>query len=314
VGPKQLHPLTLTVRERELAVEAKLAALKPSADHISKQVDDPAPPLPAHMKGTVQLSLVANGARTATFALGLADLIDIRDPEQGLVIRTQAIDPDLSVLNVHLDGETRKLEASTRLGQTEIVFPLADRRQRPGAPDVRIFLPGVHGQGEFELDSQNIIFKDLGLGVGTTTVEVRGQRIFQVNLNPQDNWRFDAQVTFNQHDLPRIAITPRLDLQMMWKLMLIEADLASPPPPELRDMNFNLLIDALAGRPPVLEAIPDPLGGPDPRLKVVSGKLQLFSSTVITPVTAQAGQCLVPREPAPGEHPVLGAVSVTTCQ
>jgi hypothetical protein len=143
---------------------------------------------------------------------------------------------------------------------------------------------------------------------------VRGDRIIALDLNPADQRAFDATITFTPEGLPRLALSPRFDLGLMFKLGLVAAELeqaGSPVPPHLLDESYRLQLDAAGGQPPVLQAREHADGG---GLEIVSGRLTLSSSRVPEPVTAAAGQCVYPREPAPDQHPVLGTLNVTTCQ
>jgi hypothetical protein len=312
VGPARLQPLAALVRGREVSLTAKLAAVKPSTDHISERVGEPPPPLPAMMKGTVQLTIAAEGTRKASVSLGLLDLVDIRDPDQGLVIRTQAADPRVSVVRLGVDGDARRLQPSANLGQTEVIFPLEDRSVRPNAPDARVVVAGVHGLGAVDLDRQEITFQSVSLGLGPSYAEVRGQRIFQLDLNRDHGRALDLEIAVAD-GRPRLSISPRLDLTVMWKLMLIESDLSERAPEHLRDETYRLLVDAPPGEKPTLTQVTAADGRDAEDTKVVSGRLQLSSNKVPRPVAAEAGQCLSSRAPSPGEHPVLGTVSVYAC-
>jgi hypothetical protein len=264
------------------------------------------------VKPSIQLTIAAEGTRKASVSLGLLDLIDIRDPDQGLVIRTQAADPRISVLRLGMDGETRKLQPSVNLGQTEVFVPLHDRSVRPNAPDVRVVVAGLHGLGKVDLDRQEITFQSVSLGPGPSHAEVRGQRIFQLDLNGDHGRALDLEIAA-AGGRPRLSISPRLDLMVMWKLVLIESDLSEPAPDHLRDETYRLLVDAPPGEKPTLTQVTATDGRDAEDTKVVSGRLQLSSSKVPRPVTAEAGTCLSSRAPAAGEHPVLGTVSVYAC-
>ncbi len=311
VGAERVHPLTLFVDEREVAATTDLQALKATAQSISRALEEPDPGLPTVMRGTFRISLTREGARSAGLRLGLLDMIEVLDQKERFVFRTAAAD---RALVVRLDGETRRIEASAGVGLTEVIGPLDDNVNRqPPAPDLRVVVAGLVGTGTVDLGAEKLVFEGVGLGAGPSFAEVRGQRIVELNLNPQDRRVLDATVTFGPQGTPRLSLSPRFDLGLMFKLALIKDALSSPPPAHLEDETYRLLVDRDASGGPVLEAFEDEQQH-RAGVRVVSGAVTLSSSRVGTPVTATAGMCLEPTEPAPGAHPVLGAVKVTTCQ
>jgi len=170
--------------------------------------------------------------------------------------------------------------------------------RRTGSPDLRVVVAGVVGRGTVDLTAETLVFEKVGLGAGPSYAEVRGQRVVQLDLNPQDQRGFDATVTFGPDGSPRLAIAPRFDLNLMFKLMLIKAELSSPPPAHLEDESYRLLFEGAGGQGPVLEAFEDQ---PHQRsgLRVASGRLQLFSSKAAEPVTARCASTLRARRKKP---------------
>ncbi len=128
----------------------------------------------------------------------------------------------------------------------------------------------------------------------------------ELNLNPQDGRLLDATFTSTPEGLPRLALAPRFDLGLMFQLGRVAGELermGSPPPAHLLDEGYRLLIHRAAGKSPVLEVSEHADGE---GLRVVSGQVTLSSTAGAAPVTAEAGQCLQPREPAPGARRLRG--------
>jgi hypothetical protein len=308
VGPQKLQPVTLQISEQNIAATADLDRVKTAVAEVSRTLDEPDPGLPTVMRGRVTLTLGKEGTRTASLALGFRDMIEIRDDREGGAFRTVAADP---ALVVRADGEARQVTSRASIGLTEVVGPLDDYQYRPTpSPDLRVVVAGLTGEGLFDLGKEEITLRKIGLGRGASFAEVRGNRVVELNLNAGDDRVFDAAITFTPEGLPRLALSPRFDLGLMFKLGLIASELSSPPPAHLLDESYRLLVDAADGQAPVLEAREHADGG---GVRIVSGQVTLSSNRAEPPVKASAGQCLYPRDPAPGDHPVLGAVTVTSC-
>jgi hypothetical protein len=312
VGPQRVRPVGLLVSERSLQASTDLAVLKEAALEIARALEEKEPDLPTVMRGRVLLSLSKEGVRQAALSLGLLDMIEIRVEQERSAFRTAAAEHAFSL---YANGETGVLTATADVGLTEVVTPLDDSERRPTpSPDLRVVVAGLHGRGIFDAGNELIRFEGLAVGPGPSFAEVRGDRIIELNLNPADGRTFDATVTFTPEGLPRLALSPRFDLSLMFKLGLIAAELdqlGSPAPAHLLDETYRLQLDAAGGKPPVVQAREHSDGG---GLELVSGRLMLSSSRVPEPVTVEAGQCVYPREPAPDQHPVLGAINVTSCQ
>jgi hypothetical protein len=309
VGGERVRPLTLYIDPSRITATAELQAVKSAVLVVASRLEEPDPGLPTVMRGAFQLALTKDGERSATFALSLLDMIEVRDDQERSAFRTAAASPALSV---RLDGDARKIRSWASVGLTEVITPLDDNVRRPASPDLRVVVAGLYGQGTVDLNEEKLVFQNVGLGAGPSFAEVRGQRIVELNLNAQDKRGFDATVTVAPDGTPRLALAPRFDLDLMFKLALIKAELSSPPPAHLEDETYRLLVDGAGGQGPVLEPFED-REGQRTGVRVVSGQVSLSSSKVPAAVNAAAGQCLEPREPAPGDHPVLGAVQVTTC-
>jgi hypothetical protein len=312
VGPNRLRPVDLLVSPGGLSATSDLAVLKDAAVEITRALDEPDPGLPTVMRGRVQLALSKEGVRRAALSLGLLDMIEIVVEQERSAFRTAAAPRAFTLV---ANGEDRVVTAVAGFGLTEVVTPLDDNELRPTpSPDLRVVVAGLHGRGTFENAHQRIRFDGLGVGPGPSFAEVRGDRIIELNVNPSDQRAFNATITFTPEGEPRLELSPRLDVSLMFKLALIATELeqmGSAAPDHLRDESYRLQLDRAGGQPPVLQAREHADGG---GLEIVSGRLTLSSSRVPDPVTAAAGQCIYPGDPTPDQHPVLDAINVTTCQ
>jgi hypothetical protein len=212
-----------------------------------------------------------------------------------------------------MDGDAGRIVGRVGLGTTEVYVPWQPDGQSIANDQIHVVVGGLTGALAFTQASKEITLTGAGLGAGPSYAEVRGQRIFQVDLNAMDGRMFDATVSFGPSGEPRLAVQPRFDLAMLWHLAAVAGDFKSPPPAHLLDETYRLLLAPAAGQGPVLEPYGSDAPGSESGIRVVSGSLSLASSNVPAPVTAAAGQCVTSGEPAPGEHPVLGSLKVKAC-
>jgi hypothetical protein len=135
----------------------------------------------------------------------------------------------------------------------------------------------------------------------------------QIDLNELAGRSFDLLATFPGPGQTRFALTPKFDLAVAFKLAALAAEFSSPPPAHLLDETYRVTLDAAGGAGPAIETRDDDLTG-EGQVKIAAGKLVIGSSKLPNAVTASAGQCITSKEVAPGAHPVLGSIAVTSCR
>ena len=178
--------------------------------------------------------------------------------------------------------------------------------------DLRVQVGGLHGQATFTEASDE--FVATGVGVGATTVDAHGARIFDLGLNPNDARRFDARVFVNAAGQPEVAMTPRFDLDLGFHLGRVASEYTTPPASYLLDETYGVLLDNGGARG-------ERRGGARRRatfgggIKVTAGTLTISSTGA--PAAGRGPDRQVPdraARPCPaGAHPVLGAFSVVDC-
>jgi hypothetical protein len=312
VGSERAFPLRLIIDPAELATELYLGELKRSsailATALGKSDDSP-----DVFKGTVRLALTKEGPKAVSFAAAILQTIEIEqtfgksDPGR---FRSAAANP---VWKLTADGDKGTITGMMGLGATEFFGPWNPKGTAAKNTDMHVMLGGLTGQITFTQASSDVKLTGLGWGAGPTYVEVRGQRIFQLDLNPQAARMFDLAISFDAQDKPVLAVAPRFDLTLGMHFGLVAADYGSPPPAHLLDETYDLALDPAAGATPVIA--PWQSSTSDVRgLKLVAGQLSIGSSKAGAPVVVHAGQCLIARQPQAGDHPVIGAMQAADCK
>lgn len=320
IGAERARPLTVYIREGHLALDGYLDGLRKSLEATDRAFNQrKADDLPAVMKGTLRLALDKTGPKAISSSLGIVDMLDVQNngprvaPRDRFAFRSAKSE---RVFSFSADGAAGTISAAYNLGATEVVMPFVPEDAAPPKGDVRVVLGGLTGATSFAQGREEIKLTKLGLGAGSTFVEIRGQRVFQLDLNERDARAFDATIVLGPDRTPRVTLSPRFDLALAFKLMAVASDFRDPPPSYLLDEVYRVVFDP-AGSAPAFEPFeaPPPLGSFEPveGLRVVSGKLSISAEKAGKSVSATAGQCLRGVKPAPGAHPVIGALAAGAC-
>jgi hypothetical protein len=310
-GPARLRPASVTITSTQLAVAVYLAPLKDTILFVSSALGEDAPELPATMRGSFDVSLTKEGPKRVTAALSVGEDIEFSDGE--VTIRTAATRPALAFT---ADGAARSITGKVNIARTEVIVPW-DPTPRVIGAKADIVLGGLTGETTFTDQDKQIVLKRLGLGQGSSYLEVieggATKRVVQADLNPQDGRVFDLAITFDAQNKPRITLTPRVDFSLMCHLDLVASDFDEAPPSFLLDETYRLQLDPAGGTSVALEPFESTAPGEEGGIKIVEGKFSFSSNKAMTPVTAAAGQCLVGTEPPAGSHPLLGGLKVVSC-
>lgn len=322
IGAERSNPVSLSISPSVLAADVHLDAVKTAAGIIARALDDEEPEMPAVMKGTVRFSLTKKSDRAVTFALALPDMVDIQNtgstvaPSERIVVRIAKSDP---LFAVGVDGDAGTMTAQAGVGQVEVIAPWIPANAKTPNGDLRVVVAGMTATYTATEAVDALDVKGYGLGGGPSFVEIRGMRVFQVDLNENNGRKFDANVSFSDKRSPRIAISPRLDVSVMMKLALVAAELKSKPDVASADELYRLTLDPEAGKTVAVQTVPGtppktPFDDAGPGgIRVLNGKLSLAAIKAGKSVTVISGQCLVSREAAPNDHPLLGSFASGPC-
>jgi hypothetical protein len=312
VGSERAFPLRVIIDPTQLATELYLDDLKRTSAILAAalaQTDDS----PDVLAGTIRFALTKEGDKAVSFAGSILKLVEI---EQTLgqsdpgVLRSAASDP---VWKLTIDGDKGTITGAIGLGATEFFGPWNPKGDAPRNTDMHLVMAGLKGQITFAQATSDVQLTGLGFGPGPSYVEAHGQRIFQLDLNEQGGRAFDLGITFDAEDKPSFTIKPRFDLKLGMHFGLVAGEYTSLPPAHLLDETYAFTLDPAAGAGPVFapwtSTTSDASG-----LKLVAGSFTIGSNKAAAPVVVNPGQCLVARQPQPGDHPVIGALQASDCK
>ena len=225
-------------------------------------------------------------------------------------VQLAATDPALAVA---ADGVAQTATVTVNLGALDVLTSW-DPQGTGATPnrDLEVAVGGLTSATTFTEGVQELVSK--GLGIGATSVKVRGTSIFDLDLNPGDMRRFDLDLTVDPAGEPHFAVTPRFDLSLGFHLGAVAADFAreNQPASYVLDEVYRVRLDN-GGATATVTTVPasGTFGG---GLSVDPGTLTISSSKVADPIVVPAGKCLTSvASPPAGAHPILGAFAVADC-
>lgn len=318
-GPDRLELSSFIIHSNLVAIEADLAKAYAASQFIDQTLGTDSPMGDQRLEaleGVVRVSLRKDGERKATFALSVLQAIHVAMKDTngapGPDVRLAATDP---VFALSADGVAQTATLKLDMGALDV---LADWNPQ-GAPgtipnrDLHVAVGGLTGSTTFTENNDEVVAK--GLGIGTSSVRVRGASIVELGLNPSDQHRFDLRVSLDAAGQPHFDVTPRFDLSVGLHFGAVAADFAreNQPPSWVLDETYAVKLDnggqtsTIAGAPAT-----DTFGG---GLKVGPGSLTLSTTASgVPPVVVPAGKCLTGNSTPPsGAHPILGALQVVDC-
>ncbi len=309
IGAEKARPVQLIVEAHRMALDIFLADVKKTAAILKTTLgeEDTTPDV---LKGTVRFALTKEAAKKVSFATSITEKVEIEQKaaagKEPMIVRSAASE---GIFKITIDGDAGSITGGINFGASEVFAPWNVKENAPANTDLHVATAGLTGDLTFTEATDAVKLHRLGFGAGPASVDVRGQRIFQIDVNEKDGRTFNLDVTFDG-DKPKMAFSPKLDLAIMVKLMAIAADFKDPPPAHLADETYKLVID---GSAPAL-APWKAADGKQEGIKVVSGQLGISSTKQASSVTVPTGQCLVSGEAADGQNPIVGSFRAIACQ
>ena len=313
IGPDRIELSVFIVHSDLLALEMDLPKAYQATQVIDQTLgtDSPSPTRFDALAGKVRLAIHKDGEKKVTISGSVLDAIHI-----GTIDSTGGLGPDIKLgasdptVAVTADGMVQALTVKVDMGALDVLGDWDPMGVASPNRNLAVHVGGVYGQATFTEASDEFVATNVG--IGATTIDAHGARIFDLGLNPNDMQRFDARVFMNAANQPEVQLTPRFDLDLGFHLVNVASDYSSSPPSYLLDETYRVLLDN-GGATTGFAAVPasSTFGG---GIKVTAGTLTISSTGAPQPVVVPAGKCLTGGATVPaGAHPVLGAFSVVDC-
>lgn len=309
LGPDKHELSVFVVHTDLLAWEADLAQARKAGEFADMALGQPVADMPfASVRGRVKLAAQKLAEKTMRLSFGVLEALELTGkPEQPMVFALGKSDPAWAVT---ADGAAERLTVELAWPRTDVSGPWDPEDTGARNTDLHVQIGGLTGKTVLGDGAEQATIT--GLGMPPSFVEIRGNKIFALTLNPSSGHKLDLTVKSLPGDEARFEITPRLDLSLAFKLQAIAAELDDAPA-HLLDETYALL---LAGATPVVvESVPGNASGFAGGFKLVSGSLKLSTSaSAAATVEVPAGKCLSENpDPAPDAHPLLGSLAAVDC-
>ena len=108
---------------------------------------------------------------------------------------------------------------------------------------LEVDLPAFHGSLAFDGAQDTVFLSDAGIGDRTTDVNVDGNRIIGVDVNPLDGRRFDMVLTAPSEGDIQVTVSPVLDVQVEFAMHHVQDDMEDELPDVLADDTIGVLLD-----------------------------------------------------------------------
>jgi hypothetical protein len=308
IGPDQDEPFVLELRSDRLSLVADLADIRSAAEFLNQ--GDTAATLPKVMEGVIAFSLLVPAANEVELQVGVRQAVrfesDSSGTGSGTRFETEARDP---LYSARMGAQS--LTMAVDVGRTRISGPWGEIQ----GDGLDLGVLDIDWQGlSYEIDlsagASSMAVHNIGLGDGTSVIQLAGQTILSVDLNKDSGRRFDIELTLDEAGKPRLALQPGVDLQVSYDLQaLANGGVAIDAPVLSSSYSFSVRGDAPAVQPVEADAITGFPGG----LRVLSGEIAISAEGATEALVVPAGQCLVETVPAIDAHPLLGALTAVDC-
>jgi hypothetical protein len=309
IGTDRLELIAVIIHSDEIAAEIDLPKAKAASDVIQQKVGDGNPTgTYERLAGTLRASLKKVGAEKVTASFGILKALDIEQTSSSPSVTIVATNPVIALTS---DGASKSANLEMGLGTTEIATTWDPHGTGVANHDTHVVIGGLYGELALDDSAKQILFTDMG--IGESSVKVRGVSIFDLNLNADSMRRFSGKVSVDGAGISRLEITPKFDLSLGFDYNAVASDFSSPPDASLAHETYGVLL-ANGGTSTIIEEVPSTAtfaGG----IKLVQGTLTLKAESVPNEtVTVAAGSCLVSVDTVPpGKQPILGKFASVAC-
>ncbi len=359
VGEEKVRAVRFQFHQNQLALELDFAAMKDALDVIeaamaSQEGYDADEAVFSGFQGVVRLELSLVGENQAVVKAEVKSELKgtVATDGQQFSVRLGAGTAEMTV-----DKSAKTVSIETDLGAFVAEFPYQafvdawyqeeeepwiDEGEMEGAADsieegggapqvqgtMKFSLAGLSLQAIIDANKETMELTSLGLGGATSFLELNGQRLIEVDLNPDAGRSFGTAISMAASGNMLLTFLPKIDLSIRWALDAIAGDIEELPP-ATADETWRLLFD---GTRPTLELLAGQQSeATEQWVKVVSGTLTVSSTGAPSETfVAQADQCLwvegeEGKEPTPAipaipaddisdeGHPILSALKAGEC-
>jgi len=189
----------------------------------------------------------------------------------------------------------------------------------PDAPEVdevmMIFLPGLMGAIDYDPGTDTFAFTGLGLGDMTTTVNVDGASLIEIDLNEDGGRTLDLSISSPGERDVSFTFGEEMDVEVLLAWEAFSDDFEDLPD-FLLDETLGVYFSGSSSPEIQILDVEE-----DTEVQVVSGQLTLWSTAMDEDVVIEEGQCMtgideegMTEEELDALHDLFGRLIGTTCE
>ncbi len=307
VGPDRAEPLAFELRPDSLAVAVHFEDLREAALFAAQLAGESPEDLdiPDVLEGEVAATITVLGDEHVSIAGAVRE--DIRIEGDGMSVSLDASDP---IAELEINGSAESVTASVDMGRLGVTGPWSEFDPESLATgEFELDWGGFSAEATLEEDAETLQIENIGFGDTTSTLSLDGEELFALDLNPESDRSFTFTVIPEDGEPPMFGFDPRFDLSLAFALQAL-ADAGDDVPSFLLDETYRV---ALTGSQPTVQPV-DADGEFEGGIRIESGEFLMTSTGADRDVEVEEGDCLVNREAAEDDHPVLGSLAGGACE
>lgn len=285
VGPGH-HIGDVEVHEDRVYGAVNLSEIRAAVEHADTVYgSDSASDVPSTFEGTVATLLEKQGENIAHMEVRVESDVSIGGGD----VQLQLASPGQPIFGATADGSADRVSTTFNLDTVEVSFTAdhyAYENDESVSFDHTAHLAGLTGRMIFDGAAEQFKIRDFGFGDSTSWLDMNGERVLSLDLNPESGRTFDMTVeSANAEDTYDAAWSPQFDATIGVNFGRLATKITEE---WLMEDEFNV---ALTGNNPRLRAgtTENDWG----YLEVLSGSLEVSSSTPNYVRSVSQGNCLL---------------------
>jgi len=285
VGPGH-HPGNVQVHQDHLLGSVNLSEIRAAAEHYDTVYGtDSASDIPSTFEGTVSTLLEKQGDEKAHLEVRVESDVSIGGGD----VQFQLASPGQPIFGATADGSADRVSTTFNLDTLEANFAVEHYANESGeyvSFDHTAHLAGLTGRMIFDGAAEQFKFRDFGFGDSTSWLDINGERVLSLDVNPDSGRTFDMTVeSANAEDTYDASWSPEFTANVGVNFGRLATKITEE---WLMEDEFNV---AVTGNNPTLRAgtTENDWG----YLEVLSGSLEVSSSTPNYVRSVSQGNCLL---------------------
>lgn len=327
VGTEESRVATLRLSDGLMDMSADLADL---LTFLERTVDSSAAKdLPEFLLGKVSVRVQKDGSGRSTVSFGITEALAMDlDTDDGPVNVQVAAAPNAGTFS--LDSTTNTVEVAMDLGAVDVKTPA---KVLCGGTTAVLIDPNDSDSSDDDTSSENDscgeieengrlawhlagasaavvsspsasdswTVSGIGLGDDTTHWDLNGEPLAAYDLNATEGRKVSITIT-EESASTLVTFEPALNMKLAMQLNRLSDELKVDMPDWLMDEIFDVTFGGPAKKSVRIPKVAGCGGTGAEQVEVVEGSLELNASSLSSPITVEAGMCLVERD-SESEHP-----------